>query len=247
MESTSANAAKGYPKKPKWIYALGFSFLLAPLGNFVWSLAALGVRRWWDPSIWRIWMPYVEWHVWVLMGLVALSGLSLLLVRKWSWFLSLAALASVLIYSVILLPDISTKASIAIVALLMIITIGAIAVIFLSPFRLPYINPRLRWWETSPRYHVDIKVKVGDFLEEANLVDLSRTGALLQWPSARIPDIDASTKLSLPMGLVLLVEVARRTEQGYGVRFSPQNSSGDKKTLRRLLKQLGKDPTKLTR
>lgn len=238
---------KGYSKKPKWIYALGLSFVLAPVGNFVWSLAALGVKRWWDPQIWRIWLPYVEWYVWVLMGLVALSGLSLLMVRRWSWMLSLVSLACVLVYSVILLPNIPSKASIGIVALLMIITIGAMGVIFLSPFRLPYVNPRLRWWETSPRYRVEIKVKVGDLPHEASLVDVSRTGALVEWPNAMIPELQGRTKLSLPMGLTLYVEVIRRTKQGYGFRFLSESNRAEKKTLKLFLDQLAKDPTKLVR
>jgi hypothetical protein len=247
MTSGSTSTAKGYAKKPRWIYALGISFLIAPLGNFIWSLAALGVRRWWDPAVWMIWVPYVEWYVWLLMGLVAASGLSLLLVRKWSWLLSLISLASVLIYSVVLLPDISSKAGIFIVALLMIVTIGAMGVIFFSPFRLPYVNPRLRWWETSPRYRVDIRVHVDDSPLEANLVDISRTGALIQWPNANVPELSGRTKLTLPMGLALFVEVVRKTNQGYGLRFMSGVNRDEKKALHTFLAQLAKDPTKLTR
>ncbi|HVJ64469.1 MAG TPA: PilZ domain-containing protein [Bdellovibrionota bacterium] len=247
MASITNQAPQGYIKKPKWIYGLGLAFLLAPFGNFLWSLAALGVRRWWDPAIWRIWVPYVEWYVWVLMLLVAISGLSLMLVRKWSWVLSLAALGSVFVYSVILLPNINSKASVAIVALLMLLTIGAMGVIFFSPFRLPYVNPRLRWWETSPRYRVDIKVKVGDVAQDATLVDISRSGALVEWTSAAVPELEPRTKITLPMGLTLLVEVIRKTQQGYGLKFLSEHNKADTKTLKTFLEQLSKDPTKLAR
>lgn len=245
----SPAVVKGYVSKPTWIYVLGVSFVLAPLGNFIWSLAALGVKRWWDPRIWSIWIPYVEPHVWTLMALVSLSGLCLLFVRRWSWILSLVSLGIVLVYSLFLLPSIASKASIAIVSLLMLITIGAMGVILFSPFRLPYINPRLRWWETGPRYRVDIQVKVDDLSDEGVLVDISRTGCLVEWGGVRIPqDLRGNVRLLMPMGLVLLAEVTRRTPQGYGFRFLGGGyNKAASKTLRSFLQQLAKDPTKLVR
>lgn len=246
---TKAKTPKGYSKKPLWIYGLGLAFILAPFGNFLWSLAALGVKRWWDPAVWSIWLPYVEWHVWILMSLVSVSGFCLLLVRKWSWLLSLVSLFMVLVYSVALLPEINSKASIGIIAMLMFMTIGAIGVVFLSPFRLPYINPRLRWWETSPRYKVEIQVNVGDFSEHAVLIDVSRTGALVEWHGPNRPEtLDSPVKLSLPMGLVLFAELARKTDRGYGFRFlSGSINKESQKALKAFLAQLDKDPTKLVR
>lgn len=248
LMALSPSPIRGYVSKPKWIYVLGLSFLLAPFGNFVWSLAALGVKRWWDPQVWAIWLPFVEWHVWILMAMVSLSGLSLLLVRRWSWLLSIVALVSVFVYSLVLLPSISSKTSIGIVALLMIITVGAMGVVLFSPFRLPYINPRLRWWESDPRYRVEIRAFVGEAEQEALLSDISRSGALVEWGSAAVPEISGVVKLSLPMGLVLAAEVVRKTKQGYALRFlrGSYNKAAEK-ALTGFLTQLAKDPTKLVR
>jgi len=237
----------GYASKPKWITALGVAFLLAPLGNFLWSLAAYGVERWWDPNVWGIWLPHVEPYVWLMMFLVAASGVSLLVVRKWSWILAVAALSFVLIHSFFLLPHIVGSTNTAIVVLLSLITVGSIAFVGFSPFRRPYLNPRLRWWETSPRYKADIQVKVGEIEQPGILVDISRTGALVEWPSASMPDVSENTKLDLPMGLSLYARVARKTESGYGFTFNSKFNPESNKTLKGFLSQLAKDPTKLIR
>lgn len=247
MSSITANApTKGYTKKPAWIYALGISFILAPFGNFLWSLAALG-ERWWHPQVWQIWVPYIEWYVWLLMVSVSVSGVALLIVRRWSWILAMTSLALVMVYSLIILPNISSKASIGIVVLLLVLTIGALGAIFYSPFRLPYLNPRLRWWETSPRYRVDINARISGVDAECTLVDVSRTGALIEWSSGKFPELSERAKLDLPMGLSLVVDVARKTERGYGLRFVSSANKAEQKNLKIFLKQLANDPSKLQR
>jgi hypothetical protein len=49
--------------------------------------------------------------------------------------------------------------------------------------RSPYLNPRLCWWKTSPRYRVDFNVTVRDggkkIEHNVNLLDISRTGCFL--------------------------------------------------------------------
>ena len=240
----SAPQVRGYRRKPRWIYAIAFIYMLAPLGNLIWSLASLHIPNWYKPAVWVYWTHYVSPATWAIMSLIFLSGFALLFVARWSWWMALFSLAVIAIYNLFMLKSFSMMGPIAIAAMIAA-TLGAGVLLYFSQFRQPYLNPRLRWWQTSPRYRADIKVTIQGSPTEAILVDISRTGALLEWPQ-EIPHLEGRTALKLPPDTVVDSEVARRTPRGYGVRFA-NLSSEQSKSLKKWIAQLAKDPTKAIR
>jgi c-di-GMP-binding flagellar brake protein YcgR len=129
----------------------------------------------------------------------------------------------------------------------MIVTTLAIGVImYLSEFRKPYLNPRVRWWETSPRYKADLPVEI-EHQHQAVLVDISRTGLLLEW-NASAPNLEEGSfcRLKLPTDLALDARVVRKTPRGFGLEFYDL-SSDQKRKLRRFLLTLAQDPTRISR
>lgn len=235
---------RGYKRKPKWIPIVAVFFMLTPFGNFLLTLASLNIPRWWTPDVWAYWVQYVPRMTWALMSLIFLSGVALLFfVRKWALILTMATLALVLIYNVFMIKVFSLMGTMAVSAM-MLTTVAAGYFLYFSRFRRPYINPQIRWWETSPRYRAEIPVKVGGSVHNATLVDVSLTGALIEWKTLdQMPLPQKVTQLQLPPGVMVACEVARSTERGYGISFKGDRESS--KALKNWLRQLETDPSQL--
>jgi hypothetical protein len=237
----------GYKRKPIWIYLVSTAFIISPFCNYMLSLYLLGVRRWYSPRIWGAWIEYLDpWSV-LAMVLVFAAGISIMFfVRKWSWMLSLAALIMVFSFTVIRWHEVIVVGPIIMVAL-MVGTLGAAAVVYASNFRQPYLNPRLRWWETSTRYRADIPAQVGEAKHKGVLVDISRSGLLIQWDKeSQIPDLKKEVEVTISDKLSLTCAVARRTPSGYGLAFTSLKPD-EKKGLKAFLKALSEDPRQVVR
>jgi hypothetical protein len=242
----TTNSSLGYRQKPKLIYLVAVLLMLTPFGNLIWSLKALKVSNWYHPSVWFYWSQYVQWPTWILLGLIFASGLSLLFVRKWSWTFSLVTMAIITIYDIVMWHEFRMMGTAAVVAMI-VCTLGFSAFMFFTEFRVPYLNPRVRWWETSPRYRVDLPVVLNKTDSPATLVDISRTGLLIEWPvSSKIPDIEGEMLITLPTQASLPTKIMRRTERGYGLMFASL-SREQRKSVQHFIETLAEDPTKLQR
>jgi hypothetical protein len=235
----------GYRRKPNWIYFVGLCFILAPFGNFLVTLATLHIPQWYSPTVWRHWVRYVPVGTWALLSLVFASGLALLLfVRRWALLLTLATLLMVIAYNLVTIRQFALLGSLAIGGMA-----GTSAVmgylLYFTRFRRPYTDPRIRWWETSPRYKVSIPVRIESVPAEGVLLDVSFTGALIEWPTEEaVPEREQVNTIILPPDLRLSWVSARRTARGYGLRFEVSERSARKK-FKAWIRQLGKDPSQI--
>ncbi len=247
-DMTTSTQNSGYRKKPLWIYLAAFILMVTPLGNLLYSLASLGVQDWYHPRTWGYWLQFVNPSTWILLSLIFSSGILLLVVRKWTWTLSLVCLGVIVIYDVVMIATNQFEMMGPIPILLMILaTISFGLGLYLTEFRKPYVNPRLRWWETEPRYRVDLPVTLTKVDHPGNLVDISRSGVLVEWTDPKtVPEIEGTLSLTLPTQIAIPVFVARRTARGYGLQFKSL-SSEQKKDLKVFIETLTVDPTKLIR
>ena len=242
----SPSQNSGYRHKPFWIYVASILLMIAPLGNLLWSLASLRIPDWYKPHVWAYWAKYVSPMTWVLLAMLFVSGVSLLVVRKWTWNLSLATLALVTLYDIIMMKQFLMMGTVAVLAMVAS-TLGFGLVLYFSEFRRPYMNPRLRWWETSPRYKVDLPVVLSKSDLPATLVDISRTGVLVEWTTPeQIPDIEGDVQLTLPTQKAVAAKIKRRTPKGYGLEFGELGRE-DRLAVRDFIDTLSEDPTKLVR
>ncbi len=128
---------------------------------------------------------------------------------------------------------------------MMITTLIATYFLYFSRFRRPYMNPKMRWWETSPRFKTDIPVKIPMSSKDGVLTDVSITGALIEWKDiSLVPVAEKLSRIELPPGLTLDCEVARTVPNGYGLRFNLNRETSRKFKL--WLRQLESDPSQLT-
>jgi hypothetical protein len=242
------SSASGYRKKPFWIYVAAFTLILSPFGNFIVSLIAHQTPYWYSPKAWAHWVQSITPGVWGILILLFLSGVALLFVRKWTWTLSLVSLGFIIVYDIILIATNQLEFMGPVAIILMILATLSFGMgIYLSEFRKPYLNPRLRWWETEPRYRVDLPVTLTKVEHPGNLVDISRSGVLVEWTDAKtIPEIEGILSLTLPTQISVPVLVSRRTARGYGLQFEKLDAK-QKKDLKVFIETLTVDPTKLIR
>jgi hypothetical protein len=245
---TTSSNSPGYRKKPLWIYIAAIILMITPFGNLLYSLAALGVSQWYLPTTWTFWTQFVSLSTWFLLGIIFSSGVLLLVVRRWTWTLSLVFLSIIVVYDFIMLATNQFEIMGPFPIFLMIMATIAFGLgLYLSEFRKPYLNPRLRWWETEPRYRVDLPVTLTTVEHPGNLVDISRSGVLIEWADAKaVPEIEGNLNLTLPTQISIPVVVSRRTARGYGLQFTSLTSS-QKKDLKIFIETLTIDPTKLIR
>lgn len=239
-------SVKAYRKRPLWTVLLALAFVFAPIGNLLVTLIAFRVPHWWSPQVWSQWISGVSPTLLALQVLIFVSGVALLFVRNWSWTIALFTLSVACLYNVFSFQSLLKMGPWA-VGVMVLLTLVGIAVMLYSPFRRPYLNPRLRWWETSPRFRADIRVIIEGVPGEAILVDVSRTGALLEWREIEnIPQLEGLKQMTLAQGPILSCIVIRRTPKGYGLNFH-KLSPASKKYLKNWLAELAKDPTRFAR
>lgn len=243
----------GYHKKPMLIEFFAIVYLLNPLGNLLFT--------------WFNYPQYSLLEVLSKIGRLAADGnlfvlITLLLwvsavplayglykVRLWAWtYFLIHATASFIISFFSGEGFHPTLASL--INFIFLIPIGY----FISAeIRTPYFNPRLRWWEQTPRFEKAVQVKVQN--SPCSTFDISENGAfiidqgeIMVQPGDRLPiELQLeSGKLDLKGEVRWLNLTKDKYPKGYGIRFidiSPEN----RKIIRKQLKALtceGKLPTR---
>lgn len=248
----SQQAVRGYRRKPAWIVAVAILFILAPFGNFLYAMFSLGYRKWPESSEMDILLRSIPSMVWILQGLVALSGVALLFVRRGSLTLATVSLSMLTAYNLLRFRDFSIIGTANLVALILA-TLAVLAALYFPRFRKPYIDPRVRWWETAKRYRADLSVEIVGGDESFRLLDISNTGALVTAPDAVLNRLipGRPLRLHLPGGHELEAEVVREAPapgegRAWGLRFT-DTSRAARRGLREFLSTLESDPTKLLR
>ncbi len=238
----------GYRQKPKWIYFASIVLMLTPFGNLLWSLASLNVQDWYMPSAWAHWVKFVSPTTWFLLAMIFSSGILLLVVRKWTWTLSLACLGVIVVYDIVMIASNQFELMGNFPLILMLLATLSFGLgLYLTEFRKPYLYPRMRWWETSPRFRVDLPIGISSAEHSGNLVDISRSGLLVEWDDPKkTPSLEGELVATLPTQVKIPVVVARQTARGYGLQYG-ELSTDHKKDIRFFLDTLSDDPTKLLR
>ncbi len=236
---------RGYLKKPLWIYVAAALLLSAPLGNLVISLFSLKIQGWYLPHTWWRALEYVHPLRKAMMGALMVSGAGLLFVRSWAWIFAMGAVALVAFDNAM---QIAARAPFnpLTMGLMLLASVTTLVLFASEKFRKPYNNPRLRWWETEPRFRAELPVQIEGIETLAVLEDISRSGALISWKDSNLFCLLASdATLVLPLGLKVKSKVVRRTPYGYGLEFKKMKWS-ERRVLSAWLRQLERNPRGLS-
>ncbi len=118
----------------------------------------------------------------LLTANMVVAGFGLWEMRRWSWYIFLAANAWLLYWCAVALTEYA-RTEHKMGSFLMVFG----AVVFLlfrvaREIRVPYFHPRIRWWETNPRFRlcVPVQVKWADQNLRGEIMDLSRSGCFIR-------------------------------------------------------------------
>ncbi len=175
--------------------------------------------------------PRAFFEFWLLFPL---GGIALLGVKRWSYPIFVGVqfynIWSHLNYQSFTWPYVSEVPFFSSLALL-VINIFVIIYFALPDVRRPFFDKRMRWWETSTRYHLRIPVSVvlgnGEELN-CDIINISRSGAFINLPrpleihqmitlKIRFHDFELSLKSK---------NMSNHTvagEKGHGVQFEFEN------------------------
>jgi hypothetical protein len=248
MSDSTAPEPRGYRNKPIWIRLLAAALVLAPLGNIAFTLYSLDLP-WSGPETWLYWIHFIKPQVWALNILLLMSGLALIKVRTWTHMLASVTLLLVIIYNIATWEKLLFLGP-ATFALMVLASLIATTVLYSQQFRKPYFNPRLRWWETSPRYQARLSVRITHASEgethPAEILDISRSGLFVAIESNPELPIGEEHHIILPTGIELRAQIVRRTPTGYGFRFVRVGWT-QRAQIKKFVRQLSSDPQLLLR
>lgn len=177
------------------------------------------------------------WELIEFFALFPIAGISIFLMKKWSYPVFLAVMGWTLFSNIaIYMRDYQ-----GVMSPWVIVGFTLINVLFVSYYLLPavrqiYFNRQLRWWESQPRFVIDFSatVETGGQTEPCTLRDISEGGAFIE-TTRKLTTGDTIT-LKMPLfGVELPVEgtVVHTGNAGFGIRFTTNAQTCT--TLRRLL------------
>lgn len=196
---------------------------------------------------------------WAIATLAVVAGRGILLIRWYGWYAFIGSNVTLAYQTAITLVTYSERrhefAIFSITTFIQIIFIYLVG----REVRVPYFFPKIRWWESDPRYKLSVPVKAarGDQSElEGEIMDISLGGCFMKTHHYFVPDEELSLSFTLfEKPLQCKGRVVWRTEstvthpRGIGVKFEElsKDASYCLKQATRKLRKLARTYSQLAR
>ncbi|MFL5814279.1 MAG: PilZ domain-containing protein [Bdellovibrionia bacterium] len=225
-----------------------FQVLVEPFNN-------LFLNAWFSHTSARIYLTYFfeskQWlTLFYLFVLPPVMGISAYAMKKWSYYVFVAGATWMLFHNFGLVREGNIRLSYAIC--LYIGNIGFVSYFLLPRVHAPYMNPKMRWWESKTRFLVDWPCRISSTDEQATVScrvqDFSEGGVFILSPDTipmnQVIEIRMSPESSEIVGFKAKPVFSRPVQNGlgYGLQFVELNKS-DAKRLALLSKSLRKSGT----
>ncbi|MNJ99881.1 PilZ domain protein [compost metagenome] len=211
-------------RKPWAIIILALIHVLAPIGNLIFNAWRSGRTL---SEQWHYWFHILPKHLLLIYLLIpVLAGIFIYICRRWSYWAYLGCLLVIFLSNVYgFLTSMSTM-NFVFLCVTLVVDLLVVAYFVVPSVRKVYFDPRVRWWETAPRYIFSPTVVVnghkakmnnisigGLFVADATSLEEGQDVAM-EW-SYNNQDYKATGK----------VVYKNARAQGYGVRFSESSES----------------------
>jgi hypothetical protein len=230
-------------QKPFILIVLAALHFLAPIGN----LLINSYRQHVQPSyLWNFWLyEKASYHMMIYVVIPMFSGLFIYICRRWSLYAYLFCIAVTVVTSALGFHQYTSVFSI--IAFFVAIALDIVLVVY---FMLPqvkrvYLDPRLRWWETAPRYNYQTSANILN-IGKGRVSNISIGGLLLFTDS----DIKDNQLIKMEFESDPKIEVSGQVvyhrqmkEKGYGIQFDKKSSK--EKALKGLIRKLENDGKRL--
>ena len=240
-------------RKPWPIILLSLFYFIVPIFNYF-----IGYARVMERIPFKFYFSATFSSIDALMSVIHMSvpsilaGIAIYMVRSWSYpvfLMSMAWVTTRIIYNYAVLPELYTFSYIIVP---MIVNIFLVSYILLPNVRAAYYIPRIRWWETKPRfkYFTDATVIFDDQNHDCMINDIAEGGVFISATEDFLIDQQLKFKVKI-LGYEIESEakITHKKEaspQGYGVQFL--NISKELKLkMQRLCKQLENEKHEITR
>jgi len=188
-------------------------------------------------------------YYYLVSGLAVISGYGLWEMRRWSWFLFIASQAMIVVETAGLVLEYAENHHKLFAFIISTLSQLALTKRVANEIFVPYLFPRIRWWESNPRYKLSalsqIIRKTGE-TQEGEILDVSVAGCFIKL--RKEINQDESIFLNFTMlgetihckGLVVwLTESAVIHPKGIGVKFT-ELTKAQKRALRNISRKLKK-------
>lgn len=147
-------------QRPWVLVVLAALHAFAPIGNIAFN-AILMKRNILDYFVYAAQVEYLQRNWFVIVGPLV-AGFAIYACKKWSFFVYLIAITMLFFFSY---NGYMSKADS--ISIIPVIFVYLVNVVIVSYFLLPavreiYFDPRLRWWESQPRYRCDYESSWSD-------------------------------------------------------------------------------------
>ncbi len=227
-------------QRPWPIKILAILHVIAPIGNIIFNAFLSGVGF---SIFWRaLWLPENRGTL-LIFTLIPLVGAALIyLCKRWSYYIYIALMTLPFYFSFQEYLHKSTPTVAMALALFFVINFIVVGYFLLPAVRRLYFDPRLRWWETKPRYKADFQCQIEWDGEQhwVEIKNISEGGVFIQTSTA----IPMSQKIKLyfkdqqrVISLSGNIVYRRATDPaGYGFKFDKQSAKEPR--LREVIKKL---------
>jgi hypothetical protein len=226
-------------QKPFILILLAVLHWLAPFGN----LFINSYRQNISPTyLWSLWLQNSPgYHIFIFVVIPILSGSFIYICRRWSFFAYLVCMAITVITSAMGFRQYSNLLSVLMFVGAILFDVVLVVYFMIPAVKRVYMDPKLRWWETLPRYQYNAQAKILE-IGQGQISNISM-GGLLLFSEIDLPE---QKKIQLEFGESPHYLVSGRVvyhkqmkEHGYGIQFDEKHLKA--KTLKSLIQILEKE------
>jgi len=188
-------------------------------------------------------------HVFEYFFLFPIAGLAIFSVKKWSFPVFIAVEVWVLAANLPYLTELYQTNQLWLFGFFItfgILNITVVGYLLLPAVRIAYLDPHLRWWESKPRYAVDISVNING--ESIGMIkNISKSGIFIATHNDLLIDSELKLEFSLippneshiKLNALVQHKFSINNTEGFGVRFTHLSAS-NKRLINSMINHLDK-------
>jgi Tfp pilus assembly protein PilZ len=119
---------------------------------------------------------------WIFMILAMTAGYGLKEMKRWSWYVFIATMVLLVYYNALVTSVYGESHQKFLVFLISLLGVLVLSYRVSKEIKVPYFFPKIRWWETNPRYRLVVPVQLGyaDNAQSGEILDLSIGGCFIR-------------------------------------------------------------------
>lgn len=230
-------------RRPWPLVVLAFLHGVAPIFNL--AIGAMLTHQAFFHHFKRVMIQSTPLQMFENFLMLPLAGLAIYAFRTWSYFAYLGVIAMSFYFNYLKWDSNPQLFTMGILLACYALNLLTVTYFLLPAVRVAYFNPSLRWWESKPRYPVNIlsRLHQGEREFDAEITNISEGGVFIRLSedALRIGDhIRAQfTIFQIPIELHgRVVHVGDDVRPGYGVQFTEHMTEAMRLNVKRLTQAL---------